>query len=148
MVFVSLTRLRVRSLRFLLQFIWQALKAARQAERSAGFLGGRLLREAKNTFWTITAWEIEAAMRSYRNSGTHRNVMPRLLEWCDEASIAHWTQADGNLPDWIEAHRRLITEGRLSKVHHPSPAQLGNQIVEPEQGRTDRILNPVKSKGS
>ena len=50
MPFISVTRLSVRSLRFLLSFLWQTLKVARQAQHSSHFLSGRILREAKNTF--------------------------------------------------------------------------------------------------
>lgn len=144
MPFVSVTRLRVRSWRFIPQFVWQALKTARQAERSSGFVGGRLLREARNTFWTLTAWEDEMAMRAYRNGGAHRFVMPRLLEWCDEASVAHWNQDDAELPDWPEAYRRMVEAGRASKVNHPSPAQVSNQIATPRPGRIEQILKPVR----
>jgi heme-degrading monooxygenase HmoA len=145
MVFVSLTRLRVRSFRYLLQFIWRALKAARQAEGAEGFLGGRLLREARNTFWTITAWESEASMRAYRGTGAHRTVMPKLLEWCDEASVAHWTQESLELPSWQEAHQRMLQEGRVSKVKHPSAAQESNRIAAPRPGRIERTLNPQRA---
>src|SRR5215212_7018802 len=131
MPFISVTRLRVRSWRYLPQFVWQSLKTGRQAGRSAGFISGRLLREARNAFWTMTLWEDKESMLAYRNSGAHREVMPRLLEWCDEASVAHWTQDESLLPDWQEAHRRMVLEGRLSKVRHPSPAQEAKQIARP-----------------
>ncbi|MDQ3813347.1 MAG: DUF3291 domain-containing protein [Armatimonadota bacterium] len=144
MALISITRLRVRSLRYLLPFVGQALAAARQAEHSSGFLGGRLLREAKNTFWTLTAWEDVIAMRAYMLAGAHRQAMPKLLEWCDEASVAHWDQAEAELPDWIEAHRRMVEEGRPSKVHHPSPAHAALQIPAPQiSSRFDRVLRPV-----
>ncbi|MDQ2937101.1 MAG: hypothetical protein M3R67_06300 [Acidobacteriota bacterium] len=142
MAFVSLTRLRVRSYRYLPQFVWQALKTGRQAERASGFLGGKVLREANNTFWTITAWNSEAGMRAYRNAGAHRAVMPRLLEWCDEASVAHWNQDIPDLPSWQDAHRRMVAEGRSSKVNHPSPAHVQNQMAAPQPGRLERILKP------
>ncbi|MEP6820485.1 MAG: antibiotic biosynthesis monooxygenase [bacterium] len=140
MAFVSLTRLRVRSVRFLLPFAWQALKTARQAEGAAGFLGGKLLRESRNAFWTITAWDDETAMRAYRNSGAHRGVMHKLLEWCDEASVAHWTQENSELPNWQDAHQRLIKEGRLSKVNHPSTAHTANIFPAPTPSRIEKIL--------
>ena len=142
MTFISVTRLRVRSWRYLPQFVWQSLKTGRQAERAAGFQGGKLLREAGNAFWTVTAWEDEAAMRAYRNAGAHRLVMPKLLEWCDEAAVAHWTQDSADVPDWQEAHRRMVAEGRPSKVKHPSPEQEARQIVAPRPGRIERILKP------
>ena len=142
MNFVSVTRLRVRSIRYLLPFIWHTFKVARQAERTPQFLGGRILREARNTFWTVTCWEDEPAMRGFRHRGSHDFVMPKLLQWCDEAAYVHWNQGGMELPDWQEAHRRLVQEGKLSKVYHPSAAHLEFQIVEPKPGRGERTLKP------
>jgi heme-degrading monooxygenase HmoA len=144
MIFISVTRLRVRSLRYLLQFVWQALKTARQAERAPGFLKGRLARDAKNVFWTVTAWETETAMKAYRDSGAHKGAMPKLLDWCDEASIAHWQQEDRELPNWQEAHRHMVVEGRMSKVRYPSAAQAAKQITAPTiSGNSGRALKPL-----
>jgi hypothetical protein len=143
MPFISVTRLRVRSLRYLLPFFWQTLKVAREAEHSPKFLGGRILREARNAFWTVTAWEDEAAMLSFRQKAAHRVVMPKLLNWCDEAAYCHWKQDTPDLPDWTEAHRRLLQEGKLSKVYHPSPAHVANDFAEPKPGRIERTLKPV-----
>ncbi len=46
--------------------------------------------------------------------------MPRLMVWCDEASVVHWEQAETTLPTWAEADARMRAEGRPSKVRHPS----------------------------
>nr|WP_255602634.1 hypothetical protein [Polymorphobacter megasporae] len=60
-------------------------------------------------------------MKSYMNVGSHRTAMPRLLEWCDEASVVHWTQSEADLPSWIEADKHMRNDGRPSKVRNPSP---------------------------
>jgi heme-degrading monooxygenase HmoA len=140
MAFISVTRLRVRSYVFLPQFVWEALRSARQAERSWGFLGGKILRNGKNVFWTITAWNDEAAMDAYRTAGAHRRAMPKLLHWCDEAAVAHWTQDSAKLPKWQEAYQRLVQSGKLSKVNHPSPGQSLSQIPAPEPSSIRRTL--------
>jgi len=142
MPFISVTRLRVRSFFCLPQFMWRAIRSANQAERSPGFLGGRIARMSRNVFWTVTAWENEAAMNAYRTAGAHRDAMPRLLEWCDEAAVAHWSQGSAELPSWQEAHRRMVAEGRLSKVNHPSAAQMANHIPAPNPSRAKRTLKP------
>ena len=54
--------------------------------------------------------------------------MRMLSELCNEASVARWQQVDVVLPTWEEAHRRMLSEGKLSKVKHPSPLH--------ESGRT------------
>jgi len=121
MPFVSLTRLRIRSVRFLPGFALHTMQAQRQLKRTAGYLAGKLLADRSLTFWTMTAWDSEASMRAYMINGAHKRAMPHLLNWCDEASIAHWTQPEEALPSWDEADRRMRASGRISKVCHPSP---------------------------
>ena len=112
MKLISVTRLRVRSVAFLPQFLWYTFKSARQAERASGFLGGRMLVNPKRVFWTLTAWDGETAMNEYRTHAAHRNAMPKLLNWCDEASVAHWTQESPEFPSWQDSHQRMVAEGR------------------------------------
>ena len=126
---ISVTRLRLRSARYLLPFYWHSLRSALQVRRAPGFLGGQLAGERGNAYWTVTAWRDEAAMRAYRTAGAHFRAMPKLLGWCDEASVVHWQQDSPRLPDMPEARRRMVAEGRVSKVHHPSPAHAARRIV-------------------
>jgi hypothetical protein len=140
MALVSVTRLRVRSVWYLASFFWRNMKIMRQVQRSSGFLGGMLLIEAKKVFWTLTAWEDGAAMNVFRTQGAHGGVMPKLLDWCDEAALVHWTQLTDVLPSWQEAHYRMMKEGRPSKVRHPSPAQVAYEIAAPRAGRIATIL--------
>jgi hypothetical protein len=128
MAFVSVTRLHLRSVRFLPQFLVYAFSSARQAQKSAGFLGGRLMRDKSKAFWTLTVWSDAKAMEAYRIAGMHLAAMPKLLNWCDEASLAHWTQDSAGVPEWSEAYRRMVEDGRPSKVNHPSAAQLVRRI--------------------
>jgi heme-degrading monooxygenase HmoA len=146
MVFISVTRLRVQAIRYLPSFVWRTLQSVRQTERAFGFLGGKLLRETRNAFWTVTAWEDEAVMNAFRTSGAHRRAMPKLLQWCDEAAVVHWTQETAELPAWREAHRRMVEEGRISKVNHPSSDQLAKHIPAPRLSRIEKSLKPAKSR--
>lgn len=127
----SVTRLRVRSLRFLPSFLWRTFQSQRQAERVLGFLGGRLLIDSGLTFWTLTVWQSEETMRGFRGSGAHARVMPRLAEWCNEAAYAHWIQTDNSIPTWEDAYEQLLAEGRLSRVEHPSQNHLDRQFARP-----------------
>jgi heme-degrading monooxygenase HmoA len=65
-------------------------RSQRQIAHADGFLGGRLLVDKRNTYWTLTTWQTEAAMKKFRGSGPHAKVMPKLMGWCDEAAYAHW----------------------------------------------------------
>jgi heme-degrading monooxygenase HmoA len=118
---VSITRLRVRTWWYLPPFFVEAYRTARQAARSEGSLGVRLLRDRHRTFWTSTLWSSEASMKAFMHAAPHGPAMRKLLDWCDEAALVHWTQDSPDLPAWDEAHRRLQQDGRLSKVHYPTP---------------------------
>jgi hypothetical protein len=117
----SVTRLRVRSLLFLPAFARYVFLSWRQVVRAEGFRGGRLLIDRRLTFWTLTVWETERAMKDFRGAAAHARVMPHLVHWCDEASYAHWALGGDAVPSWQEAYQRLQKEGKLSRVAHPSP---------------------------
>lgn len=121
MAFISVTRLRIRSIRFLPAFAWHAVRSTRQARIAPGFCGGALLPDRNWTFWTMTAWDTGESMRRYMRNGQHQKAMPYLVNWCDEASVVHWTQDDATLPSWNDADRRMRSEGRASRVRRPSP---------------------------
>jgi len=144
MPLISVTRLRVRSLIYLPAFLWDTFQSVRQAERSPGFLGGRLLVNAGYVFWTMTAWADEAAMNAFRAGGAHRRAMPKLLNWCNEAAVVHWTQDSPEIPAWQQAQQHMSEKGKLSKVNHPSAAQASQQIPAPESSRIARTLKPAR----
>jgi hypothetical protein len=120
MAFVSRTRLRIRSIRYLPLFAIHTLRSLRQVKKAPGFQTGALLPDRGRTFWTMTAWDERDSMRRYMTTGAHKSAMPHLMHWCDEASVAHWEQNGSALPSWEEADRRMRESGRASKVNHPS----------------------------
>jgi hypothetical protein len=121
MTFVSVTRLRIRKWRYLPAFFYFSLLSLLQARRAAGNLGASILRDAHRVFWTITLWRDEPAMRAFRNHGAHQRAMPKLRHWCDEATYAHWLQESSDPPDLPAAFERLVRDGIVSRVNHPSP---------------------------
>lgn len=126
MAFNSITRLRLRSFFTLPAFLRDAQASAEQAGRSTGFIAGALLTEGRMVFWTRTAWENEEAMKAYRDDATHRAIMPKLADWCDEASVAHWEGEP--VSDWDEIYRRMSTEGRSSRVRRPTAAHTAKRF--------------------
>lgn len=140
MAVVSVTRLRVRSWRFMPAFIFTAIRIGKQTAQAEGCIAAKVFRDRRNAFWTSTCWESEAAMKAFMLEGPHGSAMRKLLHWCDEASVAHWTQESTELPSWGEAHRRMLRHGRASKVNHPSNAQKEFRIDEPDESRRDRTL--------
>jgi hypothetical protein len=143
MPFISITRLRVRSIRFLPYFVLYTYRSLRQVKTSFGFQGGGLLADRSWTFWTMTAWDSQESMRGFMATGSHRAAMPRLLEWCDEASVVHWDQAQTALPSWTEADQRMRASGRVSKVRNPSP-QHATLTYRTPRVSADAAIRPVK----
>jgi hypothetical protein len=121
MAFVSITRLRPRSLRFLPGVLLHTWRSRRQLRGAPGFIGGYLATGPGKALWTVTVWHDEAAMRAYRNAAPHLEAMPKLIGWCDEAAVVHWMSDGCAIPTPDEAAERM-KGGRLSKVRHPSPA--------------------------
>jgi hypothetical protein len=140
MPFISVTRLLLRSMRCFPAFLWLALLSGVQAKRAPGNLKAAGLRDSHLTFWTLTAWSDENAMRAFMLSGPHQHAMPKLFNWCDEASVVHWNQETAELASWSEAHRRMVEDGRQSRVQHPSasPRHSASRIGPLMSGRNTR----------
>lgn len=128
MPIVSVTRLRLRSILFLLPFAFRASASTRQALSTHGCKGARTRKTRGLAFWTLTLWDDENSMRSFVTGPPHRNVVPRLFRWCDEAAVAHWAQDDEGMPDWSVATRVLLQSGRLLRVERPSDAHKRGEV--------------------
>ena len=120
---VSVTRLRLRSVRYLLPFMWWAFRSQKQATSNAGCLAIDARKTRGLTFWTRSVWRDEAALKAYMVGAPHRKAMPKLYGWCDEAAIGRWHAESATLPGWEEVEQRIVTDGRLSRVKAPSEVQ-------------------------
>ena len=136
---ISVTRLRVRAWRYLPAFLFTSFRVGRQASRADGNLAVKVLRDRRNAFWTCTSWDSEVSMKEFMLASPHGPAMRKLLDWCDEAALVHWTEESGELPSWSEAHRRMLRWGRLSKVNHPSDAQKAFRIDEPDENSRSEV---------
>jgi quinol monooxygenase YgiN len=125
----SITRLRLRKARYIPAFILSAVRCLRQARRSEGCLAADVRREKQLVFWTRTMWRDADAMRDYISCGAHRDALPKIKEWCDEASVVQWEQAGESLPGWTEALTQMRAAGRIFRVKYPSQAQIQGETV-------------------
>lgn len=132
MPLVSVTRLHLRSDEFLPAFFDAAFASGAEAEGAEGNLSSDATVEPDGvTFWTRTVWTDIDAMRAFMRLPAHGAAMPKLREWCDEATLVHWEQDDVRRPAWRDAHDRMQRDGRTSRVNHPSPAQDAFKIPAP-----------------
>ncbi|HWU73754.1 MAG TPA: antibiotic biosynthesis monooxygenase [Sphingomonas sp.] len=119
---VSVTRFRLKSIRFLPLFLLHANRAIDQVRSAEGFLGSALRRDPGRVFWTLSVWTSEGALHAYVTSGAHRGAMPRLNDWGIEVASARWQQEGATLPTWSVASARLGTEATpLGRIIGISP---------------------------
>lgn len=152
---VVVTRLRLRSRRFLPQFACYAWASVQQARRSPGFLKGQLFRGSDRplvcdllygrhpSYWTMTMWEDREAVLGFRDRGPHRDVMSKSPKWVQEASVVNWRQQEERLPSPREARKRMLQDGRLMSSDNPSEAHASGQIPEDPAVRGQTLLTPL-----
>src|SRR5258708_33677211 len=146
---MSVTRLRVQSVRYLPAFVWYSFRSIQQLRGSPGFLGGMLASSPAWTFWTTTMWVDEASMKRFRDMDWHQRAMPMLLHWCNEASLARWTQDTVELPSALAMLERLQRRGRISKVRHPTSGQAAGQTAPDGLAPQPRLtIGPHTPRGS
>jgi heme-degrading monooxygenase HmoA len=140
---VAVTRLRVRSIRFLPRLYWDARKIRRSLKKAPGFLGGKLLVDRKRAYWTITWWKDLDSMLAFRNSRVHTAVARMVYKWCDEASVVHWATKEDQLPTWEEAHRRMTEAGKLTRLRFQTADHIAHTFREPYWTKSrEESLNP------
>ncbi len=120
MSFMVVTRLRLLDQKYLDEFVGQAFAVVDQANDSEGNLAADVLVDANDTYWTRTAWDGRGAMGRFVTSEPHLATMGHLSEWCDEATFVDWEQSESDLPDWQTAYRRLVADGQVAPLAHPS----------------------------
>jgi heme-degrading monooxygenase HmoA len=119
---IVVTRLRLSDPALFDEFFASAVAATEQAQNSDGNLGADVLAEANNTYWTRTVWRERDAMHTFVGNEPHLSIMGRLSEWCDEATFVDWEQDRADLPDWQASYERLVADGQVARLTHPSAA--------------------------
>lgn len=142
---VSITRLRIRSIFYMPLFALHALRSGAQAMRSQGNIDFASRVEAWDTHWTRTVWGEEDSMKGFRNTGAHQRAMRILSEICSEASYVRWQQESPEPPSWDEAQRRMLAQGVLSKVKHPSAFHRAGRTAPemPHPSRRSGAQDPI-----
>jgi hypothetical protein len=143
MYFVSITRLRIRSIFFLPRFLLANEASIKFIRKVNGFIAGKELIDKGFTFWTVTIWESGEAMKFFRNNDPHKTAMRNLPNWCNEAAYAHWTQEDDTIPPWPVLHQKLIEVGKLTKVKFPSAQQPTMNFRAPKWSKSERFFKRI-----
>ncbi|WP_160724766.1 DUF3291 domain-containing protein [Bacillus sp. USDA818B3_A] len=111
-MFISVTRMHLKSPTKLPIFFWHAFKSIVQSKKSEGLLYSSTNKEDFLTYWTLTAWESEANMRNYRNKSNHLKAMKKGKHMADQLDYIHWEGE--KVPTWPDAMQKLqAVNGRL-----------------------------------
>lgn len=111
--FISITRLRidnptdglVRELqRYMQGALTQALAISTEMPQIKVEKAGQTI-----IFYTLSAWDSEETMVSFRDQGAHRSAMEK---FCDLGEIEshHWYTDEDEVPTWENAIRKLDEE--------------------------------------
>ncbi|OQW54908.1 MAG: hypothetical protein A4S14_14755 [Proteobacteria bacterium SG_bin9] len=106
-MYVSITGLRLKSVRQMPRFWWYAIRAMRQAKRAPGNILAET-RTIDGVHHTLSVWENEAAMRRYLVSGAHREAMRVFPEIASGSTLGY--EAD-TPPDWNQVHDIWLARG-------------------------------------
>jgi hypothetical protein len=106
-VTVMASRLELRRLRDVPSFLAAALRIRRQVLASPGALGLSLIaRPLHRTFWTLSAWQDQAALSAAVGHEPHRQIMTHFRPRMAGSAFITWTAPALPIP-WDDALRRL-----------------------------------------
>lgn len=111
---IMASRFEVRSALAVPRFFVKSLAAWRQVRSAPGALGASLIAQPlKRTFFTLSAWEDEAALYTYAATEPHRGIMNGLRPTMRTSTFTFWQVSAAELPiSWSEAKRRLAEQER------------------------------------
>jgi heme-degrading monooxygenase HmoA len=113
--YVMASRLRLSSVRHLPAFLRASARVNKQAKAAPGHLGSRLRAQfGKLTFWTLSAWEDEAAMTAFVRTAPHTDAMRDLRDRgaMRSGEFRSWDAPSGTaLPSWDDVAARFPSAG-------------------------------------
>ncbi|HUN59300.1 MAG TPA: antibiotic biosynthesis monooxygenase [Candidatus Binataceae bacterium] len=94
-------------------FLVYTWRIVQQLKRARGLVGYTIRAQLLNkSFWTLSAWETEAAMRAFVQAPPHREVMAALQPYMGQTSFNQWTVKGAELPlQWDDALRHQQKRG-------------------------------------
>ncbi len=132
MPYLSITRLKLKSLYYLVPFSIHTEQIVSQIRASPGFLQGKLLGTLDLSMRTATLWASAAEMRSFHQQGAHRQVMGKLDAWSSEAAAGHQVVTGDTFPSWGEMNQWLRTTGNFFPLSQPSQHHRDRIIPTPK----------------
>jgi len=112
------TRLHLRGRRMLPEFLRASAQAARVARSTPGNVRARRLGlPPLLTFFTLSVWESEEAMRAFVLTPEHRAAMAHMDAWASDGAFVHFSSTKSRV-GWRTARRHLRAHSAIQ--HTPS----------------------------
>ena len=102
-------------------FLGHAMRIWLQARRSPGIIGVSLRAQPlRATFWTLSAWSSQAALRDFAQADPHHSIVARVRPWTKSAVLRTWTVPGGGAAAaaldpaalWKQAEARILNKGQ------------------------------------
>ncbi len=132
MSYLSMTRLKLKSPRYLIRFWNYNEKIVRQMQTAEGFLQGKLLANYSLAMWTTTLWTSSEALKEFYLNGSHQEVIARISEWSSEAVHFSKYVSTKELPSWQQIGSELAHQGRFQELKQPSLNQQNKVVLPPK----------------
>ena len=143
MPYLSMTRLKLKSVIYLLPFGIQNEQVIRQIRTSHGFLKGKELAALDLSMWTATLWDSQESIKAFYFSSFHKDAMKNISVWASEAVTAR-REIDSfqELPSWEEIRNELMKAGHFTPLQDTSSAHNTKIITKPSPILLTRLLSP------
>ncbi len=142
MSLLSVTRLKLKSPRYLPAFLINTERIAREIRTSEGFLQGQLMGTFNLSMWTMTLWNSEATLKKFYLSGTHQKIMGKLSEWSSEAASVHMEVNNHQLLIWNDVIAEICRTGYFATLQEPSLDHRNRIIQKPNLILKTIFLSP------
>ena len=101
---------QLRSFAMLPRFAWYGMQIERQLNQTAGLIGYRFQAEfLARKFLHLSAWESEAAIRTFVHQQPHLRIMKKLVGRLGKTEFRYWTVKGSELP--------LVFEPELQRLN-------------------------------
>jgi len=93
-------------------FLFYLSQTVKQLAQSNGLLGDTLLaRPFSKRFFTLSAWQNDAALRAFVQQQPHLHIMTSLAPHMGKTHFVRWTvKASALPPQWDDALRRVVSD--------------------------------------
>jgi hypothetical protein len=143
MPYLSMTRLKLNSPMYLPSFLVYNDKIVREVRTSSGFIKGKQLATPSLSMWTATLWDSSSSLKSFYQTGSHREVMNKIDEWSSEAVSAHKEVESYDLPSWQDIRIYLSKSGHFLNLKEASLNHQQRIIEEPKIAPITTLIFPL-----